>query len=71
MNLALVPWSWVWPTLHDGFISALRAYSPSAMRALGRAVDPAMRVETLPSATRFGPPTMAVTFSRPEANDRG
>ncbi len=71
MNLALVPWSWVWPTLHDGFISALRAYSPSAMRALGRAVDPAMRVETPPSATRFGPPTMAVTFSRPEASDRG
>ncbi|WP_156688791.1 class I SAM-dependent methyltransferase [Mycobacterium sp. Marseille-P9652] len=71
MNLALVPWSWIWPTVHDGFISALRAYSPSAMRALGRAADPAMGVEILPTKTRLGPPSMSVVFSRPEADHRG
>lgn len=59
------------PWLHDGFISALRAYSPSAMEALGRAADPEMKVEMLPSPTRLGPPTLSVVFSRPQAGDRG
>ncbi|BBX61657.1 hypothetical protein MSAS_08310 [Mycobacterium saskatchewanense] len=71
VNLILLPWSWVWPGLHDGFISALRAYSPSALEALARAADPAMRVEVLPSKTRFGPPSITVVFSRSDAADRG
>ena len=33
------------PVPHDGFISALRAYSPSALRALARYADPAIDVE--------------------------
>ncbi|OBF65339.1 methyltransferase type 11 [Mycobacterium sp. 852002-51971_SCH5477799-a] len=33
------------PVPHDGFISALRAYSPSALRALARYADPAIKVE--------------------------
>jgi ubiquinone/menaquinone biosynthesis C-methylase UbiE len=71
INLLLVPWSWIQPGLHDGFISALRAYSPSAMEALGRAADPEMRVEMLPAPTRFGPRPITVVFSRPGADDRG
>jgi ubiquinone/menaquinone biosynthesis C-methylase UbiE len=59
------------PWLHDGFISALRAYSPSAMEALGRAANPEMSVEMLPSPTRFGPPSLAVVFTRPKADRRG
>ena len=34
------------PLLHDGFISSLRAYSPSALRALARYADPAIRLRT-------------------------
>lgn len=33
------------PLCHDGFISSLRAYSPSALRALARHADPAIRVQ--------------------------
>jgi len=33
------------PLLHDGFISSLRAYSPSAMRALAAHADPAIDIE--------------------------
>lgn len=33
------------PVPHDGFISALRAYSPSALRAFARYADPAIDVE--------------------------
>jgi ubiquinone/menaquinone biosynthesis C-methylase UbiE len=71
VNLVLMPWSWIQPALHDGFISALRAYSPSAMEALGRAADPEMGVEMLPSPTRFGPPSLTVVFTRPKADRRG
>lgn len=53
------------PLLHDGYISALRAYSPSALQALAHAADPAMRIEFLPSAKGFGPKSMAVLFRRP------
>jgi ubiquinone/menaquinone biosynthesis C-methylase UbiE len=53
------------PVMHDGFISGLRAYSPSAFAALGKAVDPQMRVEFLPSAASwFGPTSNVVVFSR-------
>jgi SAM-dependent methyltransferase len=71
ISLALLPWSWIQPSLHDGFISALRAYSPSAMEALGRAADPGMNIEILPSPTRLGPPALRVVFARPGAGDRG
>jgi hypothetical protein len=54
------------PLMHDGYISGLRAYSRSAFVALGKAADPQMRIEFLPSASRFGPTTIVV-FSRPDA----
>jgi SAM-dependent methyltransferase len=44
--------SW-WPALHDGFISALRAYSPSAFTAPGKAVDPDMHIEFMRPAFAF------------------
>ena len=50
--------------MHDGFISALRAYSPSAFVALGRAADPQMHIEFLPTARRFGPTPTTLVFSR-------
>lgn len=53
------------PVIHDGFISALRAYSESAFVALGRAVDPQMHIEFLPSTQRFGPAPITVVFARP------
>lgn len=42
LRLPLTP---VRPSAHDGFISSLRAYSPSALRALARHADPAITVE--------------------------
>jgi hypothetical protein len=51
--------------MHDGFISGLRAYTGSAFVALGKAADPQMRVEFLPSASRLGPAPTVVVFSRP------
>jgi SAM-dependent methyltransferase len=71
LPLNLLLFRWLWPYLHDGFISALRAYSPSAFKALGRAADPGMRIEILPTPRRFGPPSITVVFSRPDAADRG
>jgi hypothetical protein len=35
----------LFPVMHDGQISALRAYSPSALQALARYADPAINVE--------------------------
>ncbi|ASL15298.1 MULTISPECIES: class I SAM-dependent methyltransferase [Mycobacterium] len=66
VNLALLPWSWIPPSVHDGFISALRAYSTSALEALGHAAGPGIRVEVLPSPRRLGMPSNAVVFSRPD-----
>jgi SAM-dependent methyltransferase len=51
------------PLAHDGLISGLRAYSPSAFVALGKAADPQMRVDFLPSRSRIGASTV-VAFSR-------
>ena len=42
LTLPLTP---VLPAAHDGLISSLRAYSPSALRALARHADPAITVE--------------------------
>ena len=38
------PLAVVLPVAHDGIISSLRAYSPSALRALGEQVDPPVDV---------------------------
>jgi SAM-dependent methyltransferase len=64
LQLLVLPSSSLRPLLHDGYISALRAYSPPALEALGRAADPAMRIEFLPRAKGFGPKSVAVLFSR-------
>ena len=63
--IALMPVRTVWPVMHDGFISGLRAYSPAAFAALGRAVDPQMRIEFIPSPGFFGPTSATVVYSRP------
>jgi hypothetical protein len=65
LQLIALPSASLRPLLHDGYISALRAYSPSALQALGRAADPAMRIEFLPRARRLGPKSIGVVFSRP------
>jgi hypothetical protein len=46
------PFTPVIPAQHDGFISSLRAYSPSALRALARHADPAITVELRGGAFR-------------------
>jgi SAM-dependent methyltransferase len=52
------------PVMHDGLISGLRAYSRSAFVALAKAADPQMRIEFLPSTTRFGLGPTVVVFNR-------
>lgn len=42
---AMLPLAQLVPMVHDGVISSLRAYSPSALRALARHADPAIRLE--------------------------
>jgi hypothetical protein len=41
----MLPFAPVIPFVHDGVISSLRAYSPSALRALAQHADPAIDVE--------------------------
>lgn len=49
LQLALtLPFAGLIPLLHDGVISALRAYSRSALRALAQYADPAITVEFRP-----------------------
>jgi SAM-dependent methyltransferase len=48
--------------MHDGVISMLRAYSSSALEALGKAVDPTMTVEFIPVPVLL---LNAVLYSRP------
>ena len=43
--LLTLPFAPILPVQHDGIISGLRAYSPSALRALARYADPAITVE--------------------------
>jgi SAM-dependent methyltransferase len=45
LSLHHLPFSGLSPSAHDGFISSLRAYSPSALRALACYADPAITVE--------------------------
>jgi hypothetical protein len=47
------------PALHDGIISLLRAYSPSALRAIAHYADPAITIEFRKAPSRV-PPTVAV-----------
>jgi ubiquinone/menaquinone biosynthesis C-methylase UbiE len=42
---AVLPFAGVMPLAHDGVISQLRAYSPSALTALAHHADPSIRVE--------------------------
>ncbi len=49
LRLPVIP---VMPIAHDGIISSLRAYSPSALRALARHADPAITVEVRSDAFR-------------------
>jgi ubiquinone/menaquinone biosynthesis C-methylase UbiE len=66
MSLTIMPPSSILPTMHDGIISSLRAYSPSAFVALGKAADPQMDIEFLqPPHTGPGPRPMTAVFSRP------
>ncbi|MCH9666293.1 MAG: class I SAM-dependent methyltransferase [Actinomycetia bacterium] len=65
--LLFMPWSSLAPSLHDTFISLLRAYSPSAFEALGRAADPQMQIDILSPPMRLSPPSITVVFSRPGA----
>jgi SAM-dependent methyltransferase len=54
--------------VHDGYISALRAYSRSAFIALGEAAHPRMAVEFLPSPSyRLRPRHTSLVFTRPRA----
>lgn len=48
---AIAPWAPVWPLAHDGLISSLRSYSPSAFREL--AAHAGVEVDVRPA--RFGP----------------
>ena len=56
-----LPFSGLMPLLHDGVISSLRSYSPSALRALARHGDPEIIVEF--RTRRFGP-TVVVASRR-------
>lgn len=71
LQLLVLPWSSLRLLLHDGFISALRAYSPAALEALGHAADLAVRIEFLPRPKGLGPRSMTVLFSRPGVADHG
>jgi SAM-dependent methyltransferase len=53
---AVLPFTGI-PLAHDGVISSLRAYSPSALRAIAHHADPAITVEF---RTRRSGPTVAV-----------
>ena len=44
----LPPFVLWWPFAHDGFVSSLRAYSPSALRALAAHADLDVEVSTSP-----------------------
>lgn len=65
LALLWTPWKTVPAAVHDGLISGLRAYSPSALASLGHAVDPRMSVEFLTPPGRSATMLTAVTFSRP------
>lgn len=65
LALRLLPWPSLRYVFHDGYISALRAYSRPALHALAGAADPGMRVEFVTTPTGPGPRSFAAVFSRP------
>jgi len=58
----LLPFTKLIPLAHDGFISSLRAYSPSALRAIAHYADPAITVEF--RTRRFGPMVAVASRAR-------
>lgn len=46
----MAPFALVWPFAHDGFISSLRTYSPSAIQALAAYASPDIAVEFCPGS---------------------
>ena len=65
----VLPLTGLLPLQHDGFISSLRAYSPSALRALAHYADPAITVEF---RTRgLGPMVAVASRARQTGNRRG
>jgi hypothetical protein len=58
----LLPFTKLNPLAHDGFISSLRAYSPSALRAIADYADPAITVEF--RTRRFGPMVAVASRAR-------
>jgi SAM-dependent methyltransferase len=62
MLATMLPFIRLSPFTHDGFISSLRAYSPSALRALAYYADPAITVEF--RARRWGPTVAVATHPR-------
>ncbi|WP_123027481.1 class I SAM-dependent methyltransferase [Mycolicibacterium stellerae] len=68
MSLAILPPSSILPTMHDAIVSSLRAYSPSAFVALGKAADPRMDIEFLQlEHNGIGPRPMTAVFRPPQA----
>jgi SAM-dependent methyltransferase len=65
--LLWLPWSTIPAAIHDAVISWLRAYSQSALTALGTAADPSMQVEFLTLTGQAAKVMQAVVFSRPVA----
>jgi ubiquinone/menaquinone biosynthesis C-methylase UbiE len=64
-----LPLTGLMPMAHDGFISSLRLYSPSALSALAHYADPAITVEIrLP---RFGPTVAVASRARQTGNAVG
>jgi ubiquinone/menaquinone biosynthesis C-methylase UbiE len=62
MLATMLPFIRLSPYTHDAFISSLRAYSPSALRALAYHADPAITVEF--RARRWGPTVAVATRTR-------
>jgi hypothetical protein len=63
---AALPFTGLVPLLHDGVISSLRAYSPSALRALAHYADPAITVEF--RSRRWGPVVVVASRARQTDN---
>jgi SAM-dependent methyltransferase len=66
MLAVLLPFNRLFPFAHDGFISSLRAYSPSALRALAYYADPAITVEF--RIGRWGPVVAVASRTRQTGN---
>jgi hypothetical protein len=63
----VLPFTRLIPLANDGFISSLRAYSPSALRALAHYADPEITVEF---RTRPLGPTVAVASRARQTGNR-